>query len=543
MKKMILLLLLTTMTSSVYAQKIIEIGWDSLTPEILQKNLQEIEKRPFDGVAIHVTGKNEKGTLTLTWLHGTTAKKHEWFQDTITLLKNLKFQRLTDNFIIVGANPGNIDWFDDPGWEIIIANWKLAAAIAKEVGFKGIMFDPEAYCPPYNQFKYICQSGREQHNFQQYQSKARERGRQVMEAIITEYPDITLFSLFMYTYNFLLQPGTEAWSFDHSLQPAFFDGMLDAASPSVTFVDGNERVYAASQDQDYLQGRLEVKKHALAYVTPENRQKYQAQVQYAPAFFLDSYGCTKAHRAKNMYGLSPMEKFYQDLVSAARYSDGYIWIYGERYRWWPTTSKNVMKQSWSEIYPDCDTAMFMVRNPQAYVEKWFQQKKYRKCRNQLANAQFKEVNTKGNLPKDWEVNVKPSWQSKEVVSLQNGRIKLSQAWCWAGLSQICHVVYGKRYAIRVKTYKTGMGHATVRISYLDANDIPLHSNWDNVFSPDADGRIIGMVSVPENAKKMVVTLGAEGQRTSNKNDQIWFETPELYQMPPLADKINIPEKK
>ena len=42
---------------------------------------------------------------------------------------------------------------------------------------------------------------------------------------------------------------------------------------------------------------------------------------------------------------------------------------------------------------------------------------------------------------------------------------------------------------------------------------------------------------------MVVTLGAEGQRTSNKNDQIWFETPELYQMPPLADKINIPEKK
>ena len=34
-------------------------------------------------------------------------------------LKAARSRRLTDCFVLVGANPGDVDWFDDEGWEAI----------------------------------------------------------------------------------------------------------------------------------------------------------------------------------------------------------------------------------------------------------------------------------------------------------------------------------------------------------------------------------------------------------------------------------------
>jgi hypothetical protein len=36
-----------------------------------------------------------------------------WFDPCIRNLKACRFQKFTDNFVQVGANPGNVDWFDD----------------------------------------------------------------------------------------------------------------------------------------------------------------------------------------------------------------------------------------------------------------------------------------------------------------------------------------------------------------------------------------------------------------------------------------------
>ncbi len=71
-------------------------------------------------------------------------------------LRKCKFTRFTDNFITIGANPGNIDWFDDEGWQQIVEHWRIAAWLAKQSGLKGLLFDPEPYTLPHSQFSYAA---------------------------------------------------------------------------------------------------------------------------------------------------------------------------------------------------------------------------------------------------------------------------------------------------------------------------------------------------------------------------------------------------
>ena len=70
----------------------------------------------------------------------------------------------------------------------MVEHWRIAAWIAKQSGCKGILFDPEPYTPPHAQFGYAAQPGRAQHSFNQYAAKARQRGREVMQAVVKEYP-------------------------------------------------------------------------------------------------------------------------------------------------------------------------------------------------------------------------------------------------------------------------------------------------------------------------------------------------------------------
>src|SRR5690606_38875079 len=116
--------------------------------------------------------------------------KREWFQKSIDDLKAIRSKKLTDNFVIVGANPGNVDWFDDAAWKEVVDHWRIAASIAREGGLKGILFDPEPYTKPFAQFNYAAQPEREKHTLGAYQAKARQRGQEVVRAIAAEAPDL-----------------------------------------------------------------------------------------------------------------------------------------------------------------------------------------------------------------------------------------------------------------------------------------------------------------------------------------------------------------
>jgi hypothetical protein len=220
-------------------KKLIETGWDEPTTERLKQNLAEMEKQPFDGVVVGAVGlTNEKRAVSLRAAFVADPWQREWFQTCVADLQSCKFARFTDNFVIVGANPGSVDWFDDTGWKNVVDHWRLAAWIAKQGRCEGLLFDPEPYTAPYAQFRYQGQAQQAQHTFAEYYAKARQRGREVMQAVAAEYPDCTLFCYFMNSVNATAagqpDPAAALAGAGYGLYPAFVDGWLDAIPPQMT---------------------------------------------------------------------------------------------------------------------------------------------------------------------------------------------------------------------------------------------------------------------------------------------------------------------
>jgi hypothetical protein len=111
-------------------KKLIATGWDHPDAERLSKHLGEMEKRPFDGVVMEVTGRTADGkTCSLRETFSNAKWQREWFQASVDQLRLCNFTRFTDNFVTIGANPGNIDWFDDEGWGQIIEYLKSKGCV------------------------------------------------------------------------------------------------------------------------------------------------------------------------------------------------------------------------------------------------------------------------------------------------------------------------------------------------------------------------------------------------------------------------------
>ena len=119
------------------------------------------------------------------------------FQHAIDDLKATPFRRLTDRFLRVNVTPGNVDWFDDQAWAVVLHNFTVAAQIAKQGGCKGFMFDVEQYNEQL--FNYGKQKHRETKTFDDYRAKVRQRGQEWMKAVNGQFPDITMLLTFGYS--------------------------------------------------------------------------------------------------------------------------------------------------------------------------------------------------------------------------------------------------------------------------------------------------------------------------------------------------------
>ena len=141
-----------------------------------------------------------------------------------------------------------MDWFDDAGWKEIQEHCRLLARLAHQGGLKGLLFDPEPYTEPFKQFKYSSQARRTEHSFEDYCRKARQRGREVMDAVASEFPDLVLFTYFLFGECSRAlgeggDPQLELAGHGYGLLPAFANGWLDRLPPVVNVIDGNEGAY------------------------------------------------------------------------------------------------------------------------------------------------------------------------------------------------------------------------------------------------------------------------------------------------------------
>ena len=535
-------------------KKLIATGWDKAEPESLAKNLAEMEKRPFDGVVVEVAGRiDDKRRCAMRQTFSNEKWQREWFEPAVKTLRACKFTRFTDNFITVGANPGNVDWFDDAGWRNIIEHWRIAAWLVKQSGFKGLLFDPEPYTKPWAQFGYSTQPERDKHSFDDYCAKARERGREVMRAIVAEYPDITVFTYFMNSVVATAaghrNPRQALAALGYGLYPAFIDGWLDAVPPTVTLVDGCESAYRYNSVEEYLEAAVLIKGACQNLVSPENRAKYRAQVQVSYGIYLDAYWNPKESPwYVDGKGGSRVDRLGANVRTALRTADEYVWVYGEKFRWWPTPNKSVRQETWDEALPGCEKALRFARDPIEYARTQIADlKNAGKLANLARNGDFGSESAtgaegsaivwkEGRPPAGWSAWQEDASKGAFTWDRETGATGKGSARA-ANVANGCfiqkyNVQPGEQYAVCGVRRLQGKGDASIRLRWQTGDSKWTAENQDVLLYADGPRdewrEMFGMAEVPEGAGLLVILLGIRGQTTPE--DVAWFDDVQISQL-------------
>jgi len=401
-------------------------------PKILRENVEKFEKDiPFDGFIMRVVlpvidngakkefhGQGKSNGIRLT-------KEH--FTDYVENLKNTNFRQLRHNFLCVNSAQFSNNWFDDQSWDRDVNNHSLVAWAAKNANFKGVVLDVEAYPFTERIFQFRPQHG---HSFEETYAKARERGRQYMRAVGTEFPEIVLFTYFsldFFYYNAPLissSPMEMLKSDQYGLLAAFMNGMYDAIPPGAKIVDGHEMAgYAATKETDFKNVIDNYYRRSRLLVAPENLNKYVAQTSLSIATYNDAYVSFMneypAFAAENDHAWL----FARNLRMAVEYSDEYAWTYagGEGIWWDSSVVGNPIPEKFKlfdKLVPGMKEAYRYAKNPvQTAVDRFNKQNPP----NMLENAAFAESDTVADggesRPLDVEKSPYPHWDSWQRSSL------------------------------------------------------------------------------------------------------------------------------
>jgi hypothetical protein len=321
----------------------------------------------------------------------------------------------------------------------------------------------------------------------------------------------------------------------YGLYPPFIDGWLDAAPPTITMVDGCEMSYLFNSPGQFLRAGQLVRGDCQELVSPENRAKYRAQVQVSFGIYLDAYW-NPADSPWYIDGLggSRVARLGANVASALYVADEYVWIYGERFRWWPTLSEEVQPQSWPEVLPHCDDYLRCARDPLGYARTYLaQQKKRGQPLNMSVNGDF-SADASGPSPSGWA-----TWQDekslgsftwdRKVGHAREGSARLAAVTSGCFLQS--HAVQpGQRYIVRAMRKIQGQGETALRIRWQTAAGRWTDEAQDRVFYAagprDAWSELFGVVEVPAEAGKLLILLEVTGQQSAD--DVAWFDDVELY---------------
>lgn len=539
-------------------KKFIAAGWERPDSGDYLKHQKEIEATPYDGIVLMINGVDDHAKPVSISYETFSARpwKKEWFAKNIRELQAVKNPRLTDNFIRTGSGPGGVDWFDDASWKEIVHHFEIAAWIAKEGNCRGILFDPEMYRDA-RTFTYGLQKGANEHSFQEYQEMARQRGREAMQAMAAIYPDMVVFTFWMNEIARAHAANIETSRYN--LYPAFIDGWLDAAPASIKFVEGAESAYGFSKREQFLDTANWIRNDGARLVSVENRSKYRSQVQVSFGIYLDAYSY---YQKGNRWYLEPtqgsrLDLLEQNLTNAAEIADEYVWTWGEHYRWWPTETKEVSPETWNEILPGTADIIRRAKNPRLLIadrEKRFTAMiEADRLRSQLINGKF---GTAGRNPEsstaDWKTDNAPmgwsTWQKTEEslrpdgifgvdpAAGRSGKKAVSLSGMFEGFYiQEADVTPGQRFLLRAWGKRIGSG--IMRVDFRWKNETGwVAQEHARVLTDIATGREPGewtslssLITVPENATKLVVLVGASAQK--GDEGKVWFDEVSLYPLP------------
>ncbi len=310
-------------------KKLIEWGWDEPGPAFMRAHADFMDRVGFDGVIFHLEPVHDGTTVNFSWeCWGATRFELADFRQNIEDLRACRFRDLTDNFARFNVCPGNVDWFDDAAFATVVHNAKVAAKVARDGGCKGFMFDIEQYNEP--PFSYEKLAHKDTKTFAEYEQIVRRRGREFMQAINTEFPDIVV--LLTYGYG-ITGIGGDRSKAHYGLLKNLLDGMFEAASPDTTIVDAYEGAYPFRRLAQFREAYRSVREGMLQHTAvPE---AYARHVRVGFGVWMDMnwrrYGWHTDDFERNYF--TP-DEFEYSLSCGLAVTDKYVWVYTETPRWW-----------------------------------------------------------------------------------------------------------------------------------------------------------------------------------------------------------------
>lgn len=278
-----------------------------------------------------------------------TKRSREEFAPEIEAFKSVEdWGRLTDNFLLTAVRPiagRPADYFNDSDWGVILHNARLAASIAREVGFRGLVLDTEAYgwaakgawSNPWSYGQYasdwyqVC--GHETPlSFAEVATKVRKRGKQYAQAISEAFPEIVLLvapGLYECAWTSCAQTGESLSENSSGLYPAFVDGLVLGLSDEALLVSLSEATYAMSQYRDLVTARDKAKEQALVVSSVPELARHR--ISFAAGLWTDlAYGITGSFSNTDAQANHRDPKRHEHATSnALAVSDHYAWHYGE----------------------------------------------------------------------------------------------------------------------------------------------------------------------------------------------------------------------
>ncbi|MDO5113186.1 MAG: hypothetical protein Q4E67_02310 [Planctomycetia bacterium] len=525
--------------AEVPTKKWIELGWDIPTTQFMKENWKTMEETtPFDGIIYQLRLDEKESTSSSQAIFN---PEHSWkreeYQSCLDDLKSCDFQKFRHNFIRINFSPANVAWEDDAGWKVILEKVALCAWIAKASGSKGLAPDFESYGAPL--FRYDFQTGK---TFTEMKKLAKQRGAEFIQAIASEFPDATLLCLWLNSINTqassVSNPDSVLATAEYGLLPAFINGMLSVLPPQMILVDGCESGYYFNEPEAFSQSALNMilwTGRSMQLIEPEYRQTWRNQGQCGFGIYLDMYTNPEGNRyyRAGKEGESRLDRLCANLADALQCSDQYVWVYGEKNRWWNVPENHPEIRHWKTALPGLVERMEMIQSPEKFAKK-----QVALCladtekRNLLKNADFSQKNPQNSLPAEWGF-----WQHEKksfgkarwdgVVGKGSGSFEKVIDGCYI---QSLPVQPGERYLLRARVKTTGAATAKVTASWKTAEGN--WTRWDasQTFSPsetvDGWSEIYGLITVPSGAEKMILLPSVTQQYT--ENDGCWYDAIWLF---------------
>lgn len=515
-----------------------------MSTEYIKNNVEMLEKSiPGSGIIIRFitdAAKCEGTPANINACFGGRKLKYEYFKDDIANLKSTKFKKFTDNFLGLTVSPGNVDWFDDKGWETVCHNHKIAARVAKESGLVGMKFDIEEYHKN-TMWQFKPEKGK---SLAETHAKIRQRGQEFGKAIFGEFPDMEMLCYWWISLTRHKNDQARPEEAEYMVAP-FVNGIYDVLPPTVKIHDGDEScAYRANDEVEFYHLAIDVKKHFLRFIDPKNLAKYRAQTFVAPGIYVDPHFAEKFNYWNNqllpdLEKLGGVQLLKRNLINAMEVADKYVWMWHERYVWYPShhPSKPI---NISSVAPTVTAELDLIvsQDQLAEVKKIIAAKK---LNNIIYNSTYDKMPEKGQkIPGfgEWhgaknqgtfarkEINGNAVVAAKDVI---NGCIYQSRP-----------VKPGQMYLARCTAWNITPG-STVKASFSvkwKRNFVRQGKPFNDRFADylnkqylfhrqgDKPETVEFVVTVPENAEFLELMLGVTG----GKGQEIYFDNVELFKI-------------